>query len=183
MKPPMPLPFPVRPAALFLALAAAGALAGCNPTFNWREVPIGGQGVVALLPCKPERATRSMPLGVEAVAVDMAGCETGGATFAVAHAVAASPAQAEGWLRAWRAATRSQLADAPANETAAVLAGAARVPAPVRLDTVGDGAASLHVLWFARQGPGGVSLYQATVLGRPDAADALPTFFEGLRIP
>lgn len=180
----MPLANRSRPATL--ALAAASLLAGCSPTFNWREVPIGDRGVVALLPCKPDRATRALPLGVDAVTVDMAGCETGGATFAVAHAVAGNPVQAEGWLRAWRAASRSQLGGAPANESPAALARAASTPAPVRLDTApADGVAgqALHVLWFAQQRPDGVSLYQATVIGKPSAADALPTFFEGLRVP
>ncbi|MDM0026793.1 hypothetical protein [Variovorax saccharolyticus] len=176
-----------RPRLAALALAVASVLAGCSPTFNWREVPIGKDGVVALLPCKPDRATRALPLGAEAVTVDMAGCETGGATFAVAHAVAGSPLQAEGWIRAWRAATRSQLAGAPATEAAAVLPRAAATPAPVRLDTPeAEGAAAtkaLHVLWFAQQRPDGVSLYQATVIGKPSSADALPTFFEGLRVP
>ena len=176
----MPLSTRFRSAAL--ALAMAGALIGCSPTFNWREVPIGGEGVVALLPCKPDRATRALPLGVEAVTVDMAGCEAGGATFAVAHAVAGSAAQAEGWIRAWRAATRSQLGESPATESPAALPRAAAAPAPVRLDTP-EATDGLHVLWFAQQHPEGVSLYQATVLGKPSSADALATFFEGLHVP
>ena len=175
------MPLSTRSHAAALALALAGALAGCSPTFNWREVPIGSEGVIVLLPCKPDRATRALPLGVEAVTVDMAGCEAGGATFAVAHAVAGSPAQAEGWARAWRAATRRQLAGAPATERPADLPRAASAPPPVRLDTPEAG--GLHVLWFAQQRPDGVSLYQATVLGRPSSAEALPTFFEGLRLP
>ena len=168
-------------------MAIAGLLAGCSPTFNWREVPIGDGGVVALLPCKPDRATRALPLGVDAVTVDMAGCEAGGATFAVARAVAASPSQAEGWLRAWRAATRGQLAGAPASESPTTLPRAAGTPAPVRLDSpegdAGTAGPVLHVLWFAQQRPDGVALYQATVIGKPSSADALPTFFEGLRVP
>jgi len=178
----MPLSTRFHAIAIALALAMACALAGCSPTFNWREVPIGSEGVIVLLPCKPDRATRALPLGVEAVTVDMAGCEAGGATFAVAHAVAGSPAQAEGWARAWRAATRSQLAGAPATEVPAELPRAASTPAPVRLDTPEAGG-GLHVLWFAQQRPDGVSLYQATVLGRPSSAEALATFFEGVRVP
>lgn len=178
-----------RPRTFAPALAAFAAvlLGACSPTFNWREVTVGDVGLIALLPCKPDRATRSMPLGVETVTVDMAGCEAGGATFAVAHAVAASPSQAEGWMRAWRAAARSQLggASAAALEAPASLARAAAVPAPVRLDATAGGTdePSLHVMWFAQQRRDGVSLYQATVVGRPSAADALPTFFEGLHIP
>jgi hypothetical protein len=188
-------------------LVAAAALAACSPTFNWREVPVGNDGLVALLPCKADRAGRQLPLGAESVAVDMAGCEAGGATFAVAHARAADPTQAEAWMKAWRTATRAQLAGARIVESAAVLPRAASSPAPVRLDSDGAAAtatqalpganantnadatgqappAPAHILWFAqRRGDGGVSLYQATVLGKPASAEALGTFFEGLRIP
>ena len=41
----------------------------------------------------------------------------------------------------------------------------------------------MRVLWFARQHPHGVSLYQATAIGQPASAEALETFFEGLRLP
>ncbi|RZL90563.1 MAG: hypothetical protein EOP82_15355 [Variovorax sp.] len=179
----MPLSSPSRLAAL----ASAAVLAACSPTFNWREVPIADDGLVALLPCKADRATRALPLGPESVAVDMAGCEAGGATFAVAHAAAGDAAQAEAWMRAWRLATRSQLGAGPVVEAAAVLPRAAAQPGPVRLDAPDaspDGrGASTHVLWFAQQRAGKVALYQATVLGRPSSPEALPTFFEGLRLP
>ena len=169
-----------------LAAAAALVLAACSPTFNWREVPVADDGLIVLLPCKPDRANRALPLGVESVQVDMAGCETGGATFAVAHASAESPAQAEAWLRAWRAATRSQLGEAQMTEAPAALKRAIAAPAPVRLDAQPPqkGAVPVQVLWFAQSKKnGGVSLYQATVLGRPSAPDAANTFFEGLRLP
>lgn len=183
-------PGPMPPVPHFRRAAfacAALTLAACSPTFNWREVPVGDDGLVALLPCKPDRASRRLPLGSDAVAVDMAGCEAGGATFAVAHARADSAAQAESWLRAWQAATRQQLTAAPWTETAANLPRAALAPAPARLATTapaGDRqAAHLQVLWFAEQRPGGWALYQATVLGAPSSAEAPKTFFEGLRLP
>ena len=96
------------------ALAVAALLAAaCSPTFNWREVPVADAGLIALLPCKADRANRALPLGAESVQVDMAGCEAGGATFAIAHASADGPAQAEAWLNAWRTATRSQSGPRP----------------------------------------------------------------------
>jgi len=117
----------------------------------------------------------------------MAGCKVGGATFAVAQAQAADAAQAETWLRAWHAATRSQLAGAPVVESAAKLTRAALAPAALRIDTAvhdADGQAiPTHILWFAQDRAGKVSLYQATVLGDPSSPEALATFFEGLRIP
>ncbi|OUM04195.1 hypothetical protein [Variovorax sp. JS1663] len=167
-------------------VVAASLLGACSPVFNWREVPIAGDGLVALLPCKPDRATRSLPLGAGAsIAVDMTGCEAGGATFAVAHATAEDAAQAERWMAAWRAATRSQLAGRPAAEAPATLPRAAAMPEPVRLDVQGaaGGPAPAHMLWFAQQRAGKMALYQATVLGQPVSADARVTFFEGLRLP
>ncbi|WP_431274383.1 hypothetical protein ACQ858_20500 [Variovorax ureilyticus] len=172
------------PYRLGRAVLAAGTavLVACSPTFNWREVPVGDAGVIALLPCRPERATRDLPLGGGSIPVDMAGCKAGDATFAVAHARAATAEQAEVWLRARHAATRSQLAGVPVVESPAVLARAASSPAPVRLDTQGADAA--HVLWFAHRRPdGGASVYQATVSGTPSSTEAVATFFEGFRIP
>ena len=179
----MPFPSTSRLAAIALAAVAFA----CSPTFNWREVPVGDAGAIALLPCKPDRATRQVPLGSEAVAVDMAGCKAGGATFAVAHASASSAAQAESWMRAWRAATVQQLAGTPVAETPTDLPRASTLVAPVRLDTQGPAGAgqaeAAHVLWFAQQRPDGMALYQATVVGTPSSSDALQTFFEGLRLP
>lgn len=182
----MPLPFRLRWAPVVVLTAALGA---CSPVFNWREVPIADDGLVALLPCKPDHATRNLPLGggSASVAVDMTGCEAGGATFAVAHASAEDAAQADAWMRAWRAATRSQLAGAAIVETPATLPRAAGSPAPVRFDLPqqqgAGGPAPAHVLWFAQQRAGKVALYQATVLGRPESAEAPGVFFEGLRLP
>lgn len=178
------MPSPVLPS--WLALSAAALLAACSPTFNWREVPVAESGLVALLPCKADRANRALPLGAESVQVDMTGCEAGGATFAIAHAAANSPVQAEAWLNAWRAATRSQLADAQVAEAPATVQRATAVPAPLRLDAQPSqqGAAPVQVLWFAQsQKDGTVALYQATVLGKPSSPEAAKTFFEGLHLP
>ncbi|MDN6884492.1 hypothetical protein QMO14_12875 [Variovorax sp. CAN2819] len=184
----MPSPFLARPRSRLAALAVAALLAACSPAFNWREVPIAGAGLVAMLPCKADRATRALPLGAESVQVDMTGCEAGGATFAIAHASANGPEQAEAWLRAWHSATRGQLGEAEVAESSASLPRATAVPAPLRLEVApppqGASATPLQVLWFAQsQKDGSVALYQATVLGRPSSVEASKTFFEGLRLP
>ena len=168
-------------AGLTAAFLVATVSAACSPTFNWREVPVGDAGLVVMLPCKPDRATRALPLGAASVDVEVVGCEAGGATFAVAHARAADAVQAEAWLRAWRAATRAQLANAQAAETPVVVPRAMQQPAAVRLD--GGDPAAAHLLWFAQTRTGGVSLYQATVVGRPSSPEAVATFDEGLRLP
>ncbi|WP_269759618.1 hypothetical protein [Variovorax sp. E3] len=105
-----------------------------------------------MLPCKPDRANRALPLGAESVQVDMTGCEAGGATFAIAHASANGPAQAETWLNAWRSATRGQLGEAQVAETPAGVQRATATPPPLRLDAQppSQGGAPVQVLWFAQ---------------------------------
>lgn len=56
----------------------------CTPAFNWRDVTFDGLPVAALLPCKPDRATRMVPLAGVPRQMVMAGCKAGGATFTVA---------------------------------------------------------------------------------------------------
>ena len=176
--------------ATLLAGAAAFAVAACSPVFNWREVPIGGEAeLVALLPCKPDRAQRDLLLGSQPIAVQMIGCEAGGATFAVAQAGASDAVQARDWLAAWHSQARAQWAGASIEEHVATVPRAAPEPAPLRFEAGAQGAAKpgrmqVHQLWFAHaQRNGTVSLYQATVLGAPSAPEAVQTFFEGMRLP
>ncbi len=162
-------------------------LLACSPTFNWREVPIGDDGLVAMLPCKADRATRALSFGGDSVTVDMAGCDAGGATFAVAHASAGSTSQAEAWMRAWRASTGAQLAGRKWVDSLSPLPRAAASPAPERLDAQDEAAAGsgsqVHIFWFAQERAGKVALYQATIVGKNPSPEAITTFFEGLRLP
>ena len=153
----------------------------CSPIFNWREVPIGGDGVIALLPCKADRAARMLPLGAETVAVDMAGCEAGGATFAVAHAAPAMRRRPKpGWAPGARPRARSLPAAAITETPAALPRSAARPPrcgstpaAPAPATPTG------HMLWFAQQRAGTLALYQATVLGQPSSPEAARHLLRG----
>lgn len=178
-----------------MLLLAVVWLAACSPVFNWREVPVGEGGLIALLPCKPDRATREVMTVGKPVALQMAGCEAGGATFTVAQAVARDATQASTWLAAWKAAMTGKLHAASAAdvavETPAEVRRAASVPAPLQLSGTASDAAgqpvAVQILWFAQSDrqdrAGAVFLYQATVLGQPREAEAAATFFAGLRLP
>jgi hypothetical protein len=88
-------------ASLFAILAA------CTPTHNWRDVRFDGASLTALLPCKPDRATRELPIAGQMRQVHMMGCEADGAMFTIAYAQLASEQEALALLPAWKAASRA----------------------------------------------------------------------------
>jgi len=177
----MPLSF--SPSRRPVTAALVLLLAACSPVFNWREAPIGNAGLVALLPCRPDRATRTIVLGNASVDVTMAGCNAGNATFAVAQVMAGSRAQADAWLAMWRTQTRDSWRGATLDEASVAVPRADTAPPAQRLGAKSD-TARIAVLWFSQaQADGRVALYQATLLGEPAEPGAAPTFFEGLRLP
>ena len=177
-----------------LQVLAAGllvAIAACSPVFNWRDVRLGESGLVALLPCKPDRATRDVVLGGDQVAMQMAGCEAGGATFTLAYVVARDATQAADWRAAWKTTMTARLQAQTPVESSIDMRGAAGAPAPLQLVVRGgdatDPGVPARVWWFAQAPksgqPGEMELYQAVVLGQASEPDAETTFFESLRLP
>ncbi|RYZ11740.1 MAG: hypothetical protein EOO24_05460 [Comamonadaceae bacterium] len=174
---------PATGALIFVALAA------CSPTFNWREIKLGDEGMVAMLPCKPDRATREVGLAGGTASLSMVGCEAGGAMFTVARVQAPDEATGTAWLDAWKKTITARAAPgASPVEQAAVVARAAAAPAARRLEIQQAGAdgstVALQTLWFTQRSSGQtLTLYQASVLGRPGDAEAVAAFFAGLRLP
>ncbi len=95
---------PMRYDTWGLALLTAALLSACNPVFNWREARFDNAPLVALLPCKPDKGVRSLPVADRVVEVSMQGCEAGGVLFTVAVAQLASPAEAGALLGPWKSA-------------------------------------------------------------------------------
>jgi hypothetical protein len=60
------------------------AMAGCSPTYNWRQARPEGAAVAALLPCKPDAAQRTVPMAGQQAALAMLSCDVGDLTFALA---------------------------------------------------------------------------------------------------
>ena len=111
LKSPIVQVFTAQPAMLFVAFGLAWMAAACTPVFNWRDVGFDGTPVGALLPCKPDRGERTVPLAGVPRQMVMAGCEAGGATFTVAVVNVAEPSKIDAVkaeLRAANKATQSQ---------------------------------------------------------------------------
>jgi hypothetical protein len=67
-------------------VAALALLAACSPTFNWREVRVASTALKAMMPCKPDKGVRTVPMAGRQVELEAWGCDAGGATFAVLFA-------------------------------------------------------------------------------------------------
>jgi hypothetical protein len=170
-----------------LFLLVLWSLVGCQPALNWRESRSDNSPLTALLPCKPDRATREVPMAGQTVALNMLGCDAGGATFAVSHARLTNPTQAGPALAGWRAAVLANMQATEVVEKPFTLPGALGLPQAVRLSAQGrraDGTTvAAQAVWFAGVDQTGVHVFHAVVYAeRPDDGVA-NTFFDGLRLP
>jgi hypothetical protein len=77
----------------YLKFSLVGAifliLMSCSQGLNWREITVGDTSVSVWLPCKPNNASRQIPLSedprVGEITVNMTGCEQDGMQFAVSY--------------------------------------------------------------------------------------------------
>jgi hypothetical protein len=163
-------------------LAAALALAACSPTFNWRSVRAESAPLKAMLPCKPDKASRTVPMAGRQVELKVIGCEAGGATFAVLAGDVVDPSRAGEVLAQWRAATLANMrtASSSAPDRPFVPAGAMALPQSLRVAATGrraDGSTvDSEAVYFAR----GSYVVQAVIYADKIPAEAAGTFFDGL---
>lgn len=155
-------------------------VAACSPTFNWRVVRPDGGGVQTLMPCKPETAERSVPLGTQPSVLHMASCRTGGLTYALAWIELSPDADVQEAMQQWQSASRQ-----------AVRAGAEQAWS----DWAVEGAQTVRSLGLSGQDHAGKPtqarlvyavngrrLYQAAVYGPELADEALEPFFGHLKV-
>ncbi|MEO6972782.1 MAG: hypothetical protein ABI135_05075 [Rhodoferax sp.] len=173
---------------LLRAFAVSGALGlvACNPTFNWREVRPDTSALVALLPCKPDEAVRTVELAGEPVSLDMLSCDAGGATFAIGYADIHDRERAGAVLAWWRAATLANLRATVSTDLPFMPKGSVALPQSTRVTATGQradgGAVKVHAAWFAQRTGSGVRLFQAVVYANKIGQDVSDTFFSSLRL-
>lgn len=85
-----------------LLLASVALVAGCNPTYNWRDVVSNDAGFRIQFPAKPSAQTRRIDLDGLRVDMKMTAAEVDDITFAVGTAVLADSSQAQAALPAMR---------------------------------------------------------------------------------
>ena len=77
----------------------------CSPDQNGRDVTFEGSALKVQLPCKPDRTTRSVPLGGLPVDLQVVGSESGTAMVAVMSAALPAGSDASAVMAAWQKAT------------------------------------------------------------------------------
>lgn len=171
---------------LATGLTALLLLSACSPTFNWRELRPQGTPLKTLMPCKPEHASRTVPLAGANTDMHLHSCDTGGLSFAIAWVDLGDPARVDAALGEWPRASLASLRLAPevADRPEALwdfrLAGAPKARGVSVQGTAPQGqAVQMRAAYFAR----GSQVYQAAMYGPSLPSEVITTFFEGLRLP
>jgi hypothetical protein len=182
-------PMRIHSSALVASLFGALTLSACSPSQNWRDVAFEGSALKAQLPCKPDRTTRSVPLGGVPVDLQVLGCESGTAMVAVMSAVLPVGADASAVMAAWQKATLDN-ARVPQPLTAGQqqawqrpgqlpLATSLRVQAP-GLRANGE-PVNMDAVWGAVADRERVRLVHAVVYDRKISAELANTLFDGIK--
>lgn len=164
-------------------LAVLLALAACSPAFNWREVRPENTRLSLLLPCKPDKAQKVVPLGGQPTTLSMLGCDAGGSTFAVSVADLGDAAKAASVLALWQSLTLANMKAAPGTAQALSLRipGASVEPPVAYVLAQGrrsDGSAvSGQAAYFAQ----GSQVFQVVMYAPKIAPEAAETFFSSLK--
>lgn len=157
-------------------------LAACSPTFNWREVRAETASLKAMLPCKPDKAARTVPMAGRQVELQVLGCDAGGATFAVLSGDIVDPLRAGEVLAQWKAATLANMRSpvAGTREQPFLPAGAMALSQSLRVAAAGQRADGSKVesqsVYFAR----GSRVVQAVVYADRVLPESADTFFAAL---
>ncbi|MBK0391100.1 hypothetical protein [Ramlibacter algicola] len=164
-------------AAALLALAASA----CSPTFNWREVRAEPAPLKVLLPCKPDKGSRRVPLGGHDVDLAVIGCDAGGATFAVLQVDAEDPSRVPVVLEQWQRATLLNLHGTAGDARPFAPAGSTPVPGAQRVSVQGQRADGSpvrgEIAYFTR----GTHVFQAVVYAPQPRPEWVQPFFDGLK--
>ncbi|MDO8719061.1 MAG: hypothetical protein Q7K20_08800 [Polaromonas sp.] len=165
-------------------LATLLALAACSPALNWREVRPDNTRLSLLLPCKPDKAEKIVPLGGQPATLRMWGCDAAGVTFAVAVADLGDPARAAPVLAQWQNLTLAHMKAGPVGAGTSQplkLPGAADLPAPVRVVAQGRRADGSPVQGQAAYFAQGAQVFQAVIYATEITPEAAETFFSSFK--
>ena len=165
---------------LINAAVALTVLTACNPTFNWRDVRPDGTRLALLLPCKPDKAQRTVPMASQPTEMNLLSCDAGGVTFAVSMADVNDAGKTGAVLLQWQSATLTNIkAGSPISRHAFKVPGLANAAVMVKATGQrGNGqAVSSQAAYFAQDS----RVFQAVMYADNISPDVADTFFSGLK--
>ena len=161
------------------AVLALTCLTACNPTFNWRDARPDGTRLALLMPCKPDKAQRIVPMAGLPTALHLLSCDAGGVTFAVAVADVKDASKVVEALAQWQSITLANIKSPPTLGTALKLPGLGS--GAVMVNATGQRAngqaVSSQAAYFAQ----GSQVFQAVMYADKIAPSVAETFFSGLK--
>ena len=163
------------------ALLTGCALAACSPTFNWREVRAEPTALKAMLPCKPDKGARNVPMAGREVSLQVIGCDTGDATFAVMFADLGDAGRAGEVLAQWKEASLSNMHATRSRETPFRPDGALALPQSLQVVASGQRADGSKVESQAAYFAHGRHVFQAVIYSGQLKPEVAEPFFSGLK--
>ena len=166
--------------------AMAVALCGCAPALNWREVRVDESQINALLPCKPDKASRNVSLRVAHedvnTSLSLQGCEASGMQFTLGTLAIPKGLPAEQLIEAWRIASLAAMGLPPSAAAPKqwALSGGNNQNFSVRAGVVTE-SNQVQWAWFAHDG----KIYQAAIYGQAkekDLPEAAENYFSGIKL-
>ncbi len=149
-------------------------------------MPLPALGLQVSMPCKPERAERSVELAGTELSVTMQGCDAGGTTYAVACATLTQPERAGMTLTHWRAAVLAAAQARDLHDKAFQPAGALGLPQSLRTNATGlmPGGGSMHLEagWFSRLQGDAVRACHIIAYGPELTQGVADVFFNGISL-
>ena len=165
---------------LINAAVALTVLTACNPTFNWRDVRPDGTRLALLLPCKPDKAQRTVPMASQPTEINLLSCDAGGVTFAVSMADINDAGKTDAVLAQWQSATLTNIkAGSPITRHAFKVSGLATGGVMVKAtgQRANGQAVSSQAAYFAQDS----RVFQAVMYADIISLDVADTFFSGLK--
>ena len=179
--------------SLLAVSASVFGLAACNPTFNWRDVRPEGTALGLLLPCKPDKAEKKVPLGDRPLVLRLIGCEAGDATFALSVVDVGDISKVSAVLAQWQSGTLANMKAPPVGQLGGIfdkgatevvtwkLPGAALQPPAALVKARGQRADGTAVSGQAAYFVQGSQVFQAVIYAAEIKPEVAETFFSSLK--
>lgn len=158
------------------------ALAGCTPTYDWREIRPDGAALTALFPCRPQLLSRRVDLAGAKLQMQMHVCRSGDETLAVAFVDVDEPGQVSAIVRSLRGAAQANFLATQVQVSALHVPGMTPNPNAALVLMLGASTQGEPVAATAAFFVRGLRVYQATIFGARVNTEVSQTFIAGLKL-